>query len=259
MARERSPNYPAYGLPAALQFAKMLWNKEKRTPVSMETIATALGSKGVSGPVRSKVAAMRQYGLVQPMDGNLRVSDVAITLILQRPGQSEYEKAAKEAALAPELFETLYNDRPDASDEALKFYLVRDLRFSPDGAERMIGAYRASLSFAKLDESSYTGEEGANPEGDSPSGDPGKPPGQAPETRRQRAHGGNAVSFSFSLPSGVTAEVIFDGGTPTKRSVAKLRQYLELFEDDLADETPAPQRHAVTGLAIDPSTGMPED
>lgn len=52
---------------------------------------------------------------------------------------------------------------------------------------------------------------------------------------------GNAVSFSFSLPSGVTAEVIFDGGTPTKRAVAKLRQYLALFEDDLADDAPDPR------------------
>lgn len=270
MARERSPNYPAYGLPTALQFAKMVWSQEKRTPVEVEVIARALGSESVSGPVRSKVAAMRQYGLLQAVNGKLKVSDRAITLILQNQGQPEYDQAAADAALTPTLFGELWQDKPDASDEALNFYLVRDLRFSTDGAKRLIRSYRETLAFAKLQEGSYT----SNDAPDRP--EPQPIIGQVALTQRpQTAEGVGRVSFVFSLPRGVSAEVIFHGSAPTKRAVEKLRAYLDLFADDLpedvqpVDNLAAEQRQALDDskptlryegrLAIDPVTGMPED
>src|SRR6185312_9401580 len=125
MARERSPNYPAYGLPVALQFAKQLWSQEKRTAVDLYSVARAIGSEGLSGPARSKIAAMRQYGLLQSVNADVKVSDRAVTLILQRPGQPEFDQAVKDAAVAPPLFAELRGNRPDASDESLHFYLVR--------------------------------------------------------------------------------------------------------------------------------------
>jgi hypothetical protein len=234
MARERSPNYPAYGLPSAIQFAKMVWDQEKRTPVEMEVVAGALGSESVSGPVRSKVAAMRQYGLLQSINGKLKVSDRAITLILQKAGQPEYDEAASEAALAPSLFAELALDKPDASDEALNFYLVRDLRFSTDGAKRLIRSYRETAAFAKLGESSYN-------RGDVPEG-PEPPPviGHAATTQRPpKTEGVGRLSFVFALPMGVSAEVIFHGSATTKRAVEKLCQYLELFADDLPEDQPS--------------------
>jgi hypothetical protein len=233
MARERSPNYPAYGLPSAIQFAKMVWDQEKRTAVEMEVIARALGSESVSGPVRSKVAAMRQYGLLQSVNGKLKVSDRAITLILQKPGQPDYDQAAAESAIAPSLFAELAFDKPDASDEALNFYLVRDLKFSTDGAKRLIRSYRETTAFAKLENDSYT-------TGDAPKGS--EPPlviGQGASSQRPpKTEGVGRVSFVFALPRGVSAEVIFHGTAPTKRAVEKLRAYLELFADDLPEDTP---------------------
>jgi hypothetical protein len=239
MARERSPNYPAYPLPAAIHFAKMVWDKEKRTPVEIDVLASALGSRVVSGPVRSKVAAMRHYGLLHFDKGSYRVTDRALTLILQRPGQLEYDRAAAEAAISPPLFKELTEDRTDASDDALNFYLVRDRKFSPDGAKRVIKSYRETLAFAKLDGMSYPGEDEVNDPGDrsddeeeprhDPDGVLSAPP--RPDFKY--------VTFSFSLPSGVKAEVSFSGRTPpTKRDAQKLRQYLELFEDDLDQPQP---------------------
>ena len=237
MARERSPNYPAHSLPSAIQFAKLLWSKEERTAVELDVIASALGSIGVSGPVRSKVAAMRQYKLVQPVDSKMKVSDLAITLILQRPGQAEYDAAAKDAALAPSLFAALYKERPDASDEALSYYLVRDQKFSTEGATRAIRAYRETLAFAKLVVSSYSegGDEAPDEEPEQVPAPSDRPTGPS-EPDRARAREGKSVSFIFALPRGVQAEVTFHGSAPTKRAVMKLRQYLELFEDDLPDD-----------------------
>jgi hypothetical protein len=227
MARERSPNYPAHGLPSAIQFAKMVWTTEKRTATRLEVIARALGSEGLSGPARSKIATMRQFGLLEPAGEGLRVSNRALTLILQHPGEADYDKAAVDAFLAPPLFAEFNKDRPEASDEALRVYLVRDRRFSPDGAIRAIKSYRESAAFIKPTEVSYNGADERLPE------EPGKP-GRAPDIPRPDAQERRHVTFSFSLPSGVKAEVSFSGRTPpTKRDAQKLRQYLELFEDDL--------------------------
>lgn len=239
MARERSPNYPAYGLPAAIQFAKMVWNREKRTAVEMYVIARALGSEGISGPVRSKVAAMRQYGLLEPAGGKLKVSDAAITLILQGPGQREYDETVEKVALAPPLFAEIRKDRPEASDEALNFYLVRDRRFSTDGAKRVIRSYRETLAFAKLDDLSYTPETEETPEEEPDQSQAGGSGGSA---QRRPLFRRESLSFNFALPRGVQAQVTFEGERPTKRAVAKLRQYLQLFEDDLPDDQ-------VSGLA----------
>jgi hypothetical protein len=89
--RERSPNYPGYGLEVAVGFARQIYSKTKRIPAEMELLANALGSRGISGPVRSKVAALRHYGLLESDSrGGLKVSDRAMALIHRKPGDSEY-------------------------------------------------------------------------------------------------------------------------------------------------------------------------
>ncbi len=211
----------------------MIWTKEKRTPAELDVLASALGSRVVSGPVRSKVAALRQYGLLRQDGKAFRVTDRAISLILQRPGQPEYDKAAHEAGLSPPLFKELFEGRPEASDDALDFYLVRDRKFSPDGAKRVVTSYRETMAFAKLDQMSYPEpDEGFEPDEGIVEQIEHREDREPPA--RPGAAGSNRVTFTFSLPSGVRAEVSFSGSRPpTKRDAQKLRQYLELFEDDL--------------------------
>jgi len=249
VARERSPNYPAYGLPMALQFVRLVWNEEKRTPVDMEVLAKALGSMSVSGPVRSKVAAMRQYGLLVSAGDGLKVSDRAITLLLQRPDQADYDQAVKDAALSPPLFSDLWAERPDASEAALNFHLVKNLKFSVDGAKRVIKAYKETLAFAKLEEASYTAGDAL--EGSEPTAVVGQAAGtQRPQTVKGVGH----VSFVFALPRGVSAEVIFHGSAPTKRAVEKLRAYLDLFADDLPEDEPDERLGAGTSVPAPPDS-----
>lgn len=154
MERERSPNYPAYGLEGTIVFARGIYSKMKRVPADMDMIAKALGSKGVSGPVRSKVAAMRHYGLLEGDQQRLKVSDRAMALIMRKPGDPEYDAAAREAAIEPQLFRTLAQ-RAASDDEALQWFLMQELRFSEAGAKRAVRSFRATASFAKLETSEY--------------------------------------------------------------------------------------------------------
>ena len=164
MARERSPNYPAIDLKQALEAVTALYTKEGRTETPIEVAAKAWGYKGLSGRARSKIGALRQYGFVTQAKGKLKVSDLALTLIL-KGAQADYGRALKRAARTPALFGDLLDTEPEASDDGLKAYLIMDRSFTEDGANRVIQSYRATLEFANLQDASYdAGDDDADDE-----------------------------------------------------------------------------------------------
>jgi hypothetical protein len=151
MATMRSPNYPAVSLRESCQRARLLWVREKRTPVPSDVAAKAIGYAGISGPSRTVMAAMKKYGLVDSDDKMVRVSDLALRIL--HPADEDAEiKALQEAALKPELFAELYSTHRDASDDALRSYLITRLEFSEAGARQLIKAFRDTISLARLDQ-----------------------------------------------------------------------------------------------------------
>lgn len=159
MARERSPNHPAIDLDKALSAASDLYTKEGRSDIPIEVAAKAWGYAGLSGPARSKIAALRQYGLATQVKGNLQVTDLALTLILRTEDTAERRQTLKKAALSPALFGELRDTHPDASEDGLRHHLVVDKRFTEDGANRFIRAYQATMEFANLVGMSYNSGE----------------------------------------------------------------------------------------------------
>jgi hypothetical protein len=155
MGKMRSPNYPAVGLSEAIQRVRSLWAKEKRTAVPMEVAATAIGYGGVSGPSRTAVAALKKYGLVDTDARNVSVSALALR-ILHPSGPEDALTATREAALKPELFGQLYESHRNASDDALRSFLINRLGFSEVGAKQLIKAFRDTISLAKLDQTDYS-------------------------------------------------------------------------------------------------------
>jgi hypothetical protein len=146
----RSPNYPAIGLRESYQRTKQLWIKEKRTAVPADVAAKAIGYSGLSGPSRTTLAAMKKYGLVESDDKTVKVSELALRMIHPANEQDEV-KAFQEAALKPELFAQLFSSHQDASDDALRSYLITKLEFSETGAKQLIKAYRETIEVARFD------------------------------------------------------------------------------------------------------------
>ncbi len=113
-------------------------------------------SKSVSGPARSQIASLRQYGLLEAdKNGNLRVSSRALTLALRAETSSDHADALKEAALTPPLFREIHEQMGEASDDALVHHLVSARKFAVDGARRLVRSYRATLEVAKISEPVY--------------------------------------------------------------------------------------------------------
>lgn len=154
--KERSPNYPGLSLEAAVQAVRMVREAEGRGTAPTLSVAKALKHENLSGPALTKIAALRQYGLLEDVaSGKVKVSDLAMAIILRHPDDDEYLRSIRDAALRPPLFADLYRDFAEASEQTLRFHLIQDRHFSEEGATKVIKTFRATLAFAKLDEPGY--------------------------------------------------------------------------------------------------------
>lgn len=158
MERERSPRYPGVPLATAVENVTALVQRRKQKVVTPEEAVDAWGFKALSGPARSRLGALRQYGLLQPENGGLlRITDLGMTLALRERDSDDYMDAVKQAALMPPLFKELWDTKQDVSDDALRLYLLRSKDFSHDGASRLVSAYRTTISYANLAEGEQPG------------------------------------------------------------------------------------------------------
>jgi hypothetical protein len=158
-AKERSPKYPSIGLTEAFELIKKLWIKEKRTAVPPAVVSVAWGYKGPSGPVRSKIGSLKQYGLLErESGGTIALSDLAIEIVAHQDGSREQVIALQRAARNPQIFEQIYSTMRDASDHALKANLITKGGFSDASARQVIRAYRDTIAFAKLTGEPYIEE-----------------------------------------------------------------------------------------------------
>jgi hypothetical protein len=224
----RSPNYPALGLAQAVDAAQKLWTREKRTGVTNETAALAFGFKSLSGPARVTIGALRQYGLIEKTDkGHLRLSDRAVRILHGADG--EKQKALAEAASAPKLFRELADTHLDASDEAIRSYLLTRKDFAEDGARKAIKAFRDTLRLAKPEASGYTGEEDAEEPEDMPDSDTG----HAREGAGGKPDGPGVFAMTVPFAKGsIAVQVRVTGDAIKPAHLARVRKYLELAESD---------------------------
>jgi hypothetical protein len=236
----RSPNYPAVGLDEAVNLAQSVWGREKRSYAPPGAIVQAWGYSGMSGNARTKIAAMRKYGLLEENDnGDLRLSDLAVHVLHNPPDSPERLTALREAALRPELFSELQQTYPDASNETLRSYLITKKGFSDTGAESCIEAFRGTQEAAKL------GAMEATAIAISPQTLPLTPPGSQqpplgtrpedvfPALRKPVEEPG--TFFRWPLSRGVVAEVRFIGDAKPAH-LDLLKQYLEVAKGAMTTE-----------------------
>ena len=244
MSRQRSPNYPAVSLPEAIELVTKLYQREKRAPVDPERAALAWGYSSLSGPPRTKIAALRKYGLVDDTSQGLRVSDRALTILNPLSGEEKSE-ALRDAALEPALFREL-STYPGASDENLVARLVRT-GFTEAGAKIAVTSYRETMSLAGPEASEYH-----------PDDDRSEPVlTSAPETRRSSA-GASSAPLGVTLKGGVRVELRFPEGEMTSDVVETLRSFFEWSEklrprsevQDASPASPDPEREPTAPLLL---------
>lgn len=245
--KERSPNYPAIGLGPAAEYARDVYRSEGRSAVPMEALAQALKHGSLSGPARTKIGSLRQFGLLERIsDGRYKLSRTGLELALHGPSDPEYRAALRQAALNPKLFAELFREYGEASETTIKVHLIKDLGFSDDGAKKAARAF-----ITTRDEAGITNDEGrAEPASGSDQDEDVSAAGSPPVTSAHAEHrpspstsstrsgdrqiaapGAESRSSAFNWPlaDGVTAYVSFEGAvTPSALDI--LIEYLGLMK-----------------------------
>lgn len=239
MAKMRSPNYPAIGLNEAVKAIEAIWEKEKRTAVPMNVLGKAMGYNSVSGPVRTKVAALRKYGLLEEVAGNYRLSDLAMQILHGEVHSPERSDALVTAAMRPEIFSELRATHLNASDEALKSFLLVKKGFSEAGVRQFIKAFRETMEVADEAGAGYIPvtepkdcESMAESQTDHQEAKR-RNPTVAPVALNEPAR---RVTFSLPVSKDVVAEVTFRGGEMKGAYLKTLAKYLELMQSAVETE-----------------------
>lgn len=153
--KKRSPNYPGIDLEEAVQVTATLYQGVSRGEFTPTDATKAWGYNSASGPVKIRLAALRQYGLIEGKKGeNPRLSKRALTLVLRNQSSREYQQALREAALEPGLFAELYESMPDAAPDAMRQHLIVERTFTDEGANRVSEVFRATIALANFPKSS---------------------------------------------------------------------------------------------------------
>ena len=155
MARVRSPNYPAIGLPAAIERIEKLHQLQHQTPEEREVVAQHLGYSGLNGKSLKVMSALMKFGLLERVqDGRLRITDLAINIVF--PEDEDRGPAVREAAFSPSLFSEIRKRWPDhvPTDESLRAYLIRR-QFSQSAIEDVIRNYRQTINLVTQESVEY--------------------------------------------------------------------------------------------------------
>jgi hypothetical protein len=150
--RQKSPNAPAYSLQECQEDTRKLFRAESQVPISRESIAEHLGLAAQSGPFNRKLSSLRQYGLLDPIGKDLRVSDLFLR-IDHATDESERRRALREALGRPAVFQGLlahYENSGMPSDINLTNQLILKYRFTKKNAETVAKAFLESWRFAGL-------------------------------------------------------------------------------------------------------------
>src|SRR5579859_1635823 len=130
---ERSGRYPGVSLADALAAAEKLYKQERLAPVDNTTAAAKMGYKGLSGPARVMIGALRQYGLIEKTTvGRFRLSKAAIEAM--HGNETQKANALKVAALNPPLFADLAKTHLEGSEDNIRSYLITEKGFIDTGA-----------------------------------------------------------------------------------------------------------------------------
>jgi hypothetical protein len=156
--RKRSPAYPGINLEVALDLVRQLKEHQGEHPTHPHVVMQVWGYKAHTGPGAVALAALSYFGLIDDEgtgeDRQVKISQLALEILWDdREESSERDEAIKKAALSPKIHRKLWDHfqgNLPPTDAGLRWYLLKEEKFSEGGADDFIRQFRHTISFAKL-------------------------------------------------------------------------------------------------------------
>lgn len=234
--RTRSPAYPSLNLAEAINRAQAFFNQEGRAPVPPEVAVKAWGYNTLNGASARVLAAVRQYGLLEDVNGDVRVSERALTILLEPDISEERLEAMREAAQQPQVFNDILTAFPEElpSEQGLVAHLVRKSGFTEEGARKVNSVLRATLELAGNSE----GDRSAHGASETPVEELSKTQqtstASAPERPADSGDLNQPMEWRLPLIGGNVAVLSFFRD-PDASDIVMLKSYLDVVEDRLKE------------------------
>lgn len=153
--RGRSPSYPGIDLEKSLTLAKLIYELSRKHPAPLAEVWKKWGMRPKTGTATVAVAALKKFGLVEITSDGVRLSELALDIIMdERPDSQERANRIREAALKPlihsELWMKYWRDEPGVEDGVIRFYLTRQRNFTENGADDLIQEFKKTIRFSGL-------------------------------------------------------------------------------------------------------------
>lgn len=151
--KERSPRFPFISLEKALERASHFYWAEKRGTAPFAAAAKHWGYSAASSGGLQTFAALKSYGLLEGTHKNVRLSDLALRIILdKRPDSSEREVLKRQAALTPSIAAEINEKWPDGlpSEATLNHFLVLDRGFNEATASKVVKIVNENQIFTSI-------------------------------------------------------------------------------------------------------------
>lgn len=148
--KDRSPRFPFITLEKALERAAQFFAEEKRGAAPFSSAAEHWNYSASSSGALQTVAALKSYGLLEGTHKSIRLSELALRILLdKRPDSTERDALKRQAALNPEIATLIYEKWPDdlPSDATLNHFLVLELSFNEATAQRSVEIIKQNQLF----------------------------------------------------------------------------------------------------------------
>jgi hypothetical protein len=240
--RSRSPRYPSHSLDQAIGFSRKIYEGVHRSSTDSLTAVRLMGFAGKSGASATALGSVRQFGLIEGVGENTRISELALK-ILEPVDVLELAGAIREAANLPTVFAQIdkrFGGRLPPANEPIRAFLIRDLGFSKSGADDCLNALRGTTQYLQA----FEIESGKQPENEQQTGgDHVVVPIQASASAQRTLDGENETSLQATeselimipLTRECRASLRFHG-TVTEKAVANLMRHIDLMKDVWMDE-----------------------
>lgn len=171
----RSPSYPRIDLKQAIEFTRLIYDKEKKGKVHLRTIVKHCGYNNMNaGTGKAVQAALKYYGLIDVEgSGDNRkawLTELSLDILLDKRCDSKKRKEAiKKAALNPGINSELWEkyDGNLVSREELEYHLIRERGFTEKGMVNFLSNFYSTLEYSDLILPSDE-EKTKNPQSDKP-------------------------------------------------------------------------------------------
>ncbi|SIO60204.1 hypothetical protein SAMN05444166_6306 [Singulisphaera sp. GP187] len=174
-------NVPYLNLEDAIEKARILFQKAKRSAIHLSTAANYLGYSPKASSVSLVVSALKKYGLAVDEGSaegrRVKLTELGFQIVADsREHSPDRDEKIRHAALLPkahrELWEHYGPHFPD--DNTIEVYLKLERSYTADAARHAVRVYRATILYAGLNEAGILGDVAAD-EADTDSAVPERP------------------------------------------------------------------------------------